>query len=216
MKIDILTIFPEYFESPLKCSLLKKAIDRKIIEINTINIRDFSPDGRVDDKPFGGGAGMVLKVEPIYKAIKSIETPHSQVIVLSPRGEKFNSKIARELSEAKHLIFVCGRYEGIDQRVCDIFSAREISLGEFVLSGGEAAALAIIEAVARLIPGFMGNPESLKEESFMNGEVEYPQYTRPGNFMGYKVPEVLLSGNHKKIKQYRQMQKRKVCHEEKV
>jgi len=216
MKIDILTIFPEYFKGPLNCSLLKKAIDKKILEINTIDIRNFSPDGRVDDKPFGGGAGMVLRVEPIYRAIKSIETPNSQVIVLSPRGEKFNSKIAREFSKAKHLIFVCGRYEGIDQRVCDIFSAREISLGEFVLSGGEVAALAIIEAVARLIPGFIGNPDSLKEESFINDEVEYPQYTRPSDFMGYKVPEVLLSGNHKKINEYRQMQKRKVCHEEKV
>lgn len=217
MKIDILTIFPEYFESPLKCGLLSKAVEKGILSINLVNIRVFAPDGHVDDRPFGGGSGMVLKVEPIYKAAKSVMTEDSSVVVLTPAGERFNQKIAGELSKEKHIVIISGRYEGIDGRVSEILNAREISLGDFVLSGGESAALSMIEAVSRLIPGFVGNPESLEEESFdEKGVLEYPQYTRPCDFNGYKVPEVLLSGNHGNIKKFREDKKRKVDHESQI
>lgn len=217
MRIDILTIFPEYFESPLKCGLLSKAVEKGILSINLVNIRDFAPDRHVDDRPFGGGSGMILKVEPIYKAAKSVMTEDSSVVVLTPAGERFNQKIAGELSKEKQIIIISGRYEGIDGRVSEILNAREISLGDFVLSGGEAAALAMIEAVSRLIPGFVGNPESLEEESFdEKGVLEYPQYTRPCDFNGYKVPEVLLSGNHGNIKKFRESKKRKVDHENQI
>jgi len=217
MKIDILTIFPEYFESPLKCGLLSKAVEKGTVSLNPVDIRAFAADGRVDDRPFGGGSGMVFKVEPIYKAAKSVMTEESSVVVLTPSGERFNQKIAGELSKEKHIIIISGRYEGIDGRVAEILNAREISLGDFVLSGGEAAALAVIEAVSRLVPGFVGNPESLEEESFdETGIVEYPQYTRPCDFNGYKVPEVLLSGNHENIKKFRESGKRKVENERRV
>lgn len=217
MRIDILTIFPEYFKSPLKCGLLSKAVEKGILSINLVNIRDFAPDRHVDDRPFGGGSGMILKVEPIYKAAKSVMTEDSSVVVLTPAGERFNQKIAGELSKEKQIIIISGRYEGIDGRVSEILNAREISLGDFVLSGGEAAALAMIEAVSRLIPGFVGNPESLEEESFdEKGVLEYPQYTRPCDFNGYKVPEVLLSGNHGNIKKFRESKKRKVDHENQI
>jgi len=217
MKIDILTIFPEYFESPLKCGLLSKAVEKGILSINLVNIRVFADDGHVDDRPFGGGSGMVLKVEPIYKAAKSVMTEDSSVVVLTPAGERFNQKIAGELSKKKRIVIISGRYEGIDGRVSEILNARELSLGDFVLSGGESAALAMVEAVSRLIPGFVGNPESLEEESFdEKGVLEYPQYTRPCDFNGYKVPEVLLSGNHGNIKKFREGKKRKVDHESQV
>lgn len=217
MRIDILTIFPEYFKSPLKCGLLSKAVEKGILSINLVNIRDFAPDRHVDDRPFGGGSGMILKVEPIYKAAKSVMTEDSSVVVLTPAGERFNQKIAGELSKEKQIIIISGRYEGIDGRVSEILNAREISLGDFVLSGGEAAALAMIEAVSRLIPGFVGNPESLEDESFdEKGVLEYPQYTRPCDFNGYKVPEVLLSGNHGNIKKFRESKKRKVDHENQI
>ncbi|MFH1352689.1 MAG: tRNA (guanosine(37)-N1)-methyltransferase TrmD [bacterium] len=217
MKIDILTIFPEYFESPLKCGLLSKAVEKGVISLNPVDIRAFADDGHVDDRPFGGGSGMVFKVEPIYKAAKSVMTEESSVVVLTPSGERFNQKIAGELSREKHIVIISGRYEGIDGRVAEILNAREISLGDFVLSGGESAALAVIEAVSRLIPGFVGNPESIKDESFdENGLIEYPQYTRPCDFNGYKVPEVLLSGNHENIKKFREGGKRKVEHERRI
>ncbi|MFH1958386.1 MAG: tRNA (guanosine(37)-N1)-methyltransferase TrmD [bacterium] len=217
MKIDILTIFPEYFESPLKCGLLSKAVEKGVISLNPVDIRGFAPDGHVDDRPFGGGSGMVFKVEPIYKAAKSVMTEGSSVVVLTPSGERFNQKIAVELSKEKHIVIISGRYEGIDGRVAEILNAREISLGDFVLSGGEAAALAVIEAVSRLIPGFVGNPESIKDESFdENGLIEYPQYTRPCDFNGYRVPEVLLSGNHENIKKFREGSKRKAEHERRI
>jgi len=210
MRIDILTLFPEFFASPLSCGLLGKAAEKGIVNIATLNIRDFSSDGYVDDAPFGGGSGMVMEIEPVYKAARSVMKENSKVIILSPSGERFCQKTALELSASEHLILICGRYEGIDARTSSVLGAREISIGDFILSGGEAAALSLIEAVARVLPGFLGNPESLKEESFNDGDLEYPHYTRPADFMGYKVPEVLLSGNHGLIKKYRESQKRKV------
>ncbi|MEA2081644.1 MAG: tRNA (guanosine(37)-N1)-methyltransferase TrmD [Elusimicrobiota bacterium] len=210
MRIDILTIFPDYFDGPLKSALLGKAVDKGLLEIKVTNIRDFTPDGKVDDRPFGGGAGMILKAEPVYKAVMSVMKEGTEVIMLCPGGERFTQDIAAELSGKKHLILLNGRYEGIDERAAEALGVRKISIGDFVLSGGEAASMVIIEAATRLIPGFMGNPESLEDESFIDGYVEYPQYTRPAEFMGMKVPEVLLSGNHGKIGEYRKNKKRKV------
>ncbi|MBA3052360.1 tRNA (guanosine(37)-N1)-methyltransferase TrmD [bacterium] len=210
MKIDILTIFPEYFDGPLKSAMLGKALDRGLLEIRVTNIRDFTPDGKVDDSPFGGGAGMILKAEPVYKAAESVMAPGAEVIMLCPAGERFTQETAAALSGKEHIILINGRYEGIDERVAELLGARKISIGDFVLSGGEAASMVIIEAVTRLIPGFMGNPGSLRDESFIDGYVEYPQYTRPAEFMGLKVPEILLSGDHGKIEEYRKNKKRKV------
>ncbi len=210
MKIDILTIFPEYFEGPLKCALLGKAVDKGLLEIKIINIRDFTPDGKVDDRPFGGGSGMILKAEPVYKAAMSVMDEGAEVIMLCPSGERFTQESAASLSLKEHVILINGRYEGIDERAAEALKVRKISIGDFVLSGGEAASMVVIEAVTRLIPGFMGNPGSLDDESFIDGYVEYPQYTRPAEFMGMKVPEILLSGNHGKIEEYRKSKKRKV------
>ncbi|MCD6310921.1 MAG: tRNA (guanosine(37)-N1)-methyltransferase TrmD [Elusimicrobia bacterium] len=210
MKIDILTIFPEYFEGPLKSALLGKAADKGLLEIKITNIRDFTPDGKVDDRPFGGGSGMIFKAEPVYKAAMSVMDEGAEVIMLCPSGERFTQSAAASLSRKEHVILINGRYEGIDERAAEALGARKISIGDFVLSGGEAASMVIIEAATRLIPGFMGNPGSLEDESFIDGYVEYPQYTRPAEFMGMKVPEILLSGNHGKIEEYRKNQKRKV------
>ena len=210
MRIDILTIFPEYFEGPLKSALLGKAVDKGLLEIKVTNIRDFTPDGKVDDRPFGGGAGMIFKAEPVYKAAMSVLTDGAEVIMLCPSGERFTQATAAELSGKKHLVLINGRYEGIDERAAEARGGRKISIGDFVLSGGEAASMVIIEAATRLVPGFMGNPDSLDDESFIDGYVEYPQYTRPAEFMGMKVPEILLSGNHGKIDEYRKNKKRKV------
>ena len=210
MKIDILTIFPEYFDGPLRSALLGKAVEKGLLEVRVTNIRDFTPDGKVDDRPFGGGAGMILKAEPVYRAAKSVMTAGSELIMLCPTGERFTQDTAESLAVKEHIVLINGRYEGIDERAAELLAVRKISIGDFVLSGGEAASMVIIEAVTRLVPGFMGNPESLSDESFIDGCVEYPQYTRPAEFMGMKVPDVLLSGDHGKIEEYRKNKKRKV------
>ncbi|ABB16148.1 tRNA (guanosine(37)-N1)-methyltransferase TrmD [Carboxydothermus hydrogenoformans] len=208
MKIDILTLFPEMFYGPLNSSILKKAQEKGIITINYINIRDFTTDRhhQADDKPYGGGAGMVMKVEPIIKAYEAIPKNNSFTIMLSPQGRKFNQKLARELSQKEHLIFICGHYEGIDERVRQLIVDEEISIGDYILTGGEIAAMVIIDAVARLVPGVLGDEVSAEEESFSDQLLEYPHYTRPRNFRGLEVPEVLLSGNHKKIDLWRKKQ----------
>ena len=209
VRFSVLTLFPEIFASPLKVSILGRAIEGGKICVDIINLRDFAK-GRhrvVDDKPFGGGKGMLIKPEPVIDAINSIKStsPGAWVILLSPYGLTFNQEIAKSLSKKNHLLLVCGHYEGIDERVRH-FIDEEISLGDFVLTGGEIAALAIIDAVSRLVPNVLGSYSSLEEESFSNGILEYPQYTRPREYKGYKVPEVLLSGHHKRIKEWRKKQ----------
>lgn len=207
MKIDIITIFPQYFESPLKIGLLGKAIEKKLVEIRILNLRDFTEDKHkvVDDEPFGGGEGMVFKPEPLYKAIKFIkeEDPDAWIIYLSPQGEVLNQEMAKKLSQKRHIVLICGRYEGIDERIREHFVDEEISIGDYVLFGGEVASLVLIECVTRLIPGVVGKRDSVEKESFSSGLLKYPCYTRPREFLGLKVPEVLLSGNHTEIEKYR-------------
>ena len=207
MKIDILTLFPDMFDAVLKSSILGKALENGILKVGIINIRDFSLDRhkRVDDYPYGGGAGMVMMPQPLYDAISTVKesSPDARVILTSPRGKHFDQGKARELSRQPHLVIICGHYEGIDQRVIDSLVDEEISIGDYVLTGGELPAMVIVDAVARLLPGTIGSPRSLEEESFTGGLLEYPQYTRPADFMGMKVPEVLLSGNHKRIEEWR-------------
>ncbi|HHY41938.1 MAG TPA: tRNA (guanosine(37)-N1)-methyltransferase TrmD [Thermoanaerobacterales bacterium] len=208
LKIYILTLFPKFFESPFNVSIIKRAIDNGLIQIELINIRDFSRDKhkKVDDYPYGGGCGMVMKPEPIFEAVeyveKKIDGQNRRIILLSPQGQVFNTQLARNLSNEKNLIFICGHYEGIDERVKTLITD-EISIGDFILTGGEIPALAIIDAVARFVPGVLGSSQSPEEESFYNGLLEYPQYTRPQVYRGLKVPDVLLSGNHKEIELFR-------------
>jgi tRNA (guanine37-N1)-methyltransferase len=211
MRIDIVTIFPEFF-SVLDVSLLGKARQTGLLELNVRDLRDFTHDRHrtVDDTPYGGGAGMVMKPEPWGEAFDAILTPETVVIFPSPAGERFTQASARELADAPHLVFACGRYEGIDQRVVDYASSRatvrEISLGDYVLNGGEVAAMAMIEAVGRLLPGVVGNPESLTEESHEDGLLEHPSFTKPAEWRGLEVPPVLLSGNHGAISSWRHEQ----------
>ena len=205
MKFDVLTLFPEMFE-PLKQSIIGKAIEKGIIELNLINIRDFSKDKhkKVDDTPYGGGAGMVMMPEVVYDAYCSIkEKEKAKVIYLSPQGKKLNQEKVVELSKRQHLILLCGHYEGIDQRVLDEIVDEEISVGDYVLTGGELPAMIVIDSVSRYVKGVL-KEESTKEESFSNQLLEYPQYTRPEVFHHQKVPDVLLSGHHENIQKWRQ------------
>ena len=193
MKIDILTLFPEMFE-PLKQSILGRAIENNLIEINLINIRDFSKDKHktVDDTPYGGGAGMVIRADVVYDAFKSLKSTNAKTIFLSPQGSTLNQNKVQELSNEEHLILLCGHYEGIDQRVLDEIVDEEISIGDYVLTGGELPAMVLVDAVSRYVDGVI-NKESVEEESFSNGLLEYPQYTRPEIFLNKQVPEVLKS-----------------------
>ena len=204
MIFDVITLFPGIFESPLNESIIKRAIDKGIIEVRLHNLRDFTHDKHrvVDDTPYGGGSGMVMKVEPIVEAIESLRKEESTVILLSPQGKPFVQPVAKSLSLRRHLILICGRYEGIDERVAT-YVDEVISLGDFVMTGGEVAALAIIDSVARLIPNVLGSHDSTEEESFSWDILEYPHYTRPAEFRGENVPAHLLSGNHEKIRQWR-------------
>ncbi len=211
MRIDIVTIFPEFFDV-LDVSLVGKARESGLVTIEATNLRDFTHDVHktVDDSPYGGGAGMVMRPEPWGEALDSLVGDDTVIIVPSPAGTVFSQPLARELSGARHLVFACGRYEGIDQRVIDHFSTRvpvrEVSLGDYVLNGGEVATMAMIEAITRLIPGMVGNPDSLAEESHEDGLLEYPSYTKPQEWRGLTVPEVLLSGHHAKIAEWRHEQ----------
>ena len=193
MKINILTLFPEMFE-PLKTSIIGRAFEKKLIDLNIVNIRDFSKDKhkKVDDTPYGGGAGMVMKPDVVYDAYKSLETKNTKTIYLSPQGKTLNQEKVKALSQEENLILLCGHYEGIDQRVLDKIVDEEISIGDYVLTGGELPAMVLIDAVCRYIPGVLSD-ESTKEESFTNGLLEYPQYTRPEIFLSKKVPDVLLT-----------------------
>ena len=210
MQFDVLTLFPEMFE-PIKQSILGKAIEKEKIKLKLVNIRDFSKDKhkKVDDTPYGGGAGMVMKPDVVYDAYKSVYEENAKVIYLSPQGKTLNQKKVEELSKEKHLILLCGHYEGIDQRVIDKIVDEEISIGDYVLTGGEIPAMVLIDTVSRYIDGVLSQ-ESIKEESFSEGLLEYPQYTRPEVFEGEKVPEILLSGHHENIEKWRKEQALKI------
>ncbi len=208
MRIDIITIFPQVFFGPFAESVIARAVKNRIVEINAVDLRDFTHDKHrsVDDKPYGGGPGMLMKPEPIFEAVESLRTDESCVILPGPGGEVFTQKTAREFSGMKHLIFLCGHYEGIDERVREGLKAREISIGDYVMTNGNLAAMVMIDAMVRLMPGVLGSEESGVSESFSEGLLEYPQYTRPEVFRGMKVPEVLLSGNHPEIERWRKGQ----------
>ena len=210
MRYDILTLFPEFFESPFSFGILNKAQDKGLIDINTHDIRQYSDDKHktVDDTPYGGGGGMLMKVGPVGSAIENVKAKDckSIVVLTTPDGEQFSDNIARELADYDQIIIVCGRYEGVDERIRELYIDREISIGDYVLSGGENAASVIVESVSRFIPGVLGNDRSPENDSFRQNLLEYPQYTRPEEFEGKKVPDVLLSGNHAEIDEWRKKQ----------
>ena len=208
MRIDILTLFPEMFQNVLGESMLKIASEKELVSFHLHNIRDFSNDKHrcVDDKPYGGGAGMVMKPEPVFNAVEAVELlddAASTKILLTPQGETFNQGIADNLSKKTRLMIICGRYEGFDERIRSGIDALEISIGDYVLTGGEIPAMVVIDSISRLVPGVLGGDDSLQDESFVNRMLEYPQYTRPAEFRGMKVPEVLKSGHHSKIEEWR-------------
>lgn len=217
MKIDVLSLFPEMLQGVVGASILLRAQQAGIVDIALTNFRDFSTDRHrtVDDYPYGGGAGMVLKAEPVFRAVENVlerryashSEPHSaRVILLSPQGKPFTQQMAEQLATAEHLLLICGHYEGFDERIREHLATDEISVGDYVLTGGELPALLIIDAVVRLLPGVLGNQESAPGDSFSDGLLEFPQYTRPEDFRGLRVPEVLLSGHHQKIAQWRRRQ----------
>ncbi len=210
IRIDVLTIFPEYFTIPLQASLLGKAIKEGIMKVHVHNIRDFAKDKHktVDDTPYGGGPGMVMKCEPIFEAVESLRDKNSleHVILLSPAGQVLTQDKVKELSQWKDFVLICGRYEGVDERIVENIVTEEISIGDYVLSGGELPALVVIEAVSRMLPGVVGEWESITNDSLYNGLLTCPQYTKPVEFRGMKVPEVLASGNHVQIKKWREEQ----------
>ena len=216
MQIDILTLFPEMFDGFLSESIIKRAIEKKQVKINIINFRDYTldPHGKVDDTPYGGGAGMVLQVEPIYNALEDLKKDDSHVVLLTPGGRTFNQKIAKDFSDKKHIILICGHYEGFDYRITSLVD-EEISIGNFVLTGGELPAMMITDAITRLIPGVI-TEESLESESFDGELLDYPVYTKPRDFHGMKVPEVLLSGNHAKIEEYRKAERQRLTKEKEI
>lgn len=210
MKIDVLTLFPAMFTGPLDFSIVQRARSAGLLDLAIHNLRDWTHDRHktVDDKPFGGGPGMVLKPEPLFEAIESLARENTCVILMAPDGERFGQQTARELSGLEHLLIVCGSYEGIDERVRQTLIDRELSIGDYVLTNGGLPAMVLVDAVTRLLPGVLGDEQSAAEESFSHGLLEYPHYTRPAEFRGMRVPEVLLSGNHAQIAQWRTEQSR--------
>jgi tRNA (guanine37-N1)-methyltransferase len=216
LRIDILTLFPEMFQSPFSVGIFKRAIDQKLVSVNTHNIRDYTHDTHhtVDDYAYGGGAGMILKPEPIFEAVESIKSDiYSKegadtlpIILLTPQGRLFTQEVARELSRYRHIILICGRYEGVDERVRQHLVTEEVSIGDYVLSGGELAAMVVVDAVVRLLPGVLGSEASPLDDSHTTGLLEYPQYTRPAAYRGWSVSQVLLSGNHAQIAKWRREQ----------
>lgn len=210
MKIDVLTLFPEMFEGVFGASILGKARGKGLVELGTVNFRDFSNSkhGTVDDTPYGGGGGMVLKPEPLFAAVESLTEGRTsgsrpRVILMCPQGERFTQRKAEELARESHLILICGHYEGYDERIREHLVTDELSIGDYVLTGGELAAMVVVDAVVRLLPGVLGNEASASEDSFSTGLLEYPHYTRPADFRGWKVPDVLLSGHHERIAEWR-------------
>ncbi|WP_036486122.1 tRNA (guanosine(37)-N1)-methyltransferase TrmD [Myxosarcina sp. GI1] len=212
MQFDIITLFPEFFTSPLQTSLLGRAITSGIATVNFTNPRDFATDKhrRVDDEPYGGGVGMLLKPEPIFSAVESLKIlPQTEIILMTPQGEPLNQPLLKKLARHQQLVIICGHYEGVDERVRQNLVTKEISLGDFVLTCGEIPALALINGVVRLLPGTVGKEESLKTESFETELLDYPQYTRPANFRGWEVPQILRSGNHQAIAEWRERERLK-------
>jgi len=208
MKIDVLTLFPEMFAGPLDASIVGRARKAGLLDLRTHNLRDWTHDRHrtVDDRPFGGGAGMVMKPEPLFEAVESLVAAETRTILLTPAGRVFDQAVARELSGQSHLLFICGSYEGVDERVREALVDDELSIGDYVLTNGALPAMVVIDAVTRLLPGALGHELSSADESFSHGRLEHPQYTRPAEFRGMKVPEVLLSGNHAEIEQWRRDQ----------
>lgn len=204
-RFDVVTIFPELFDVPLKTSLLGKAIADGVLEVGVHDLRahGLGKHLNVDDEPYGGGPGMVMRPEPIFEAVDQIRTEASHVVLLSPRGTRLDHAVVVRLAALEHVVLICGRFEGVDERVAEHLAHEEISIGDYVLAGGELAALVVIEAVSRMVPGVLGNAASLEAESHTAGELEYPQYTRPADYRGLKVPEVLLSGDHGRIEGWR-------------
>ena len=215
MQIDIVTLFPEMFPGPLGESIIGRAAERNLAEIRAVDLRKYTHDARgtVDDRPYGGGPGMLMKVEPLVEAVEDLRRPETAVILTSPRGERFTESIARELAQREHLLIVAGHYEGVDERAIELIAAREMSLGDFVLTSGNLAAMVMADAVIRLLPGVLGDDASSVEESHSAGLLEYPQYTRPPEFRGRKVPEVLLSGDHGRIERWRRLQAERLTRE---
>lgn len=208
MRVDIITLFPSMFKNPFDESMIKRAKEKGILKIKLHDLRQFTHDKHrtVDDAPYGGGAGMVMKPRPLFEAVKKIKEEidsSSRVILLSPQGRPLNQEKVKELAKERVLIFICGHYEGVDERVREHLVDEEISLGDYVLTGGELAAMVVVDAVARMLPGVLGSEDSAREDSFYKGLLDYPQYTRPSDFRGWKVPSVLLSGNHQKVKEWR-------------
>ena len=207
MKVDVLTLFPGMFRGPFDESIIKRARDIGVLDLRIHNLRDWTHDRHrtVDDKPFGGGPGMLLKPEPIFEAVESLSDEKTHVILLTPTGRRFNQRLAHELTERSHLVLVCGRYEGVDERVRERLVDEELSIGDYVLTGGELPALVVTEAVTRLLPGVLGHEAAPAQDSFARGLLEHPQYTRPEAFREWTVPEILLSGDHGKIARWRQV-----------
>lgn len=210
MKINVLTLFPEMFAGPLDVSIVQRARKTGLLDLRVHNLRDWTHDRHktVDDRPYGGGAGMVMKPEPIFEAVESLADDKTHVVLLAPAGRVFKQAIAQELARKEHLLLICGSYEGVDERVRDGLVDEEMSIGDYVLTNGGLPAMVVIDAVTRLLPGALGDDESAKDESFNRGLIEYPHYTRPAEFRGMKVPEVLLSGHHAEIEQWRAEQAR--------
>ena len=211
MRIDVLSLFPEMFAGPLDVSMVKRARDRGLLDLKIHNLREWTHDRHktVDDRPFGGGPGMVLKPEPIFEAVESLATEATRVILMTPVGRSFNQAIARELAVKPHLLFICASYEGVDERVVETLVHDELSIGDYVLTNGGLPTMVVIDAITRLIPGVLGDDESALDESFSHGLLEYPHYTRPAEFRGMKVPEILLGGHHAEIEKWRREQARR-------
>jgi tRNA (guanine37-N1)-methyltransferase len=212
MRIDIVTLFPRMFDSVLSASLLGRGIESGALEVNLIDLRPYGlgKHRSVDDEPYGGGAGMVMRPEPIFTAVEELRTPRSHVVLLSPRGSLLHHAGVARLAEREHVILICGRYEGVDERVSEFLADEELSIGDYVLAGGELAAMVVVESVSRFVPGVIGNAGSLESESHSRGLLEYPQYTRPAEFRGHPVPEVLLSGHHGEVERWRREQSERV------
>jgi len=212
MKFDIITIFPNIVEEYINTGIVSNALKKGIVEINVHDLRKWTSDNHktVDDTPYGGGPGMIMKVEPIFKAIQELKKENTIIAITTPKGEKLVQSKLKDfsLNPDLHMVILCGRYEGFDQRIHDNLVDYEFSIGDYVLSGGELPALVLVDGITRLLPGVLGNEDSLKDESFNDGSLEYPQYTKPEEFNGWKVPQVLLSGNHKEISEYRQKNKK--------
>jgi tRNA (guanine37-N1)-methyltransferase len=215
MRIDIVTLFPRMFDSVLSASLLGRGIESGVLEVNVVDLRSYGlgKHRSVDDEPYGGGAGMVMRPEPIFAAVEELRGEQSHVVLLSPRGSLLRHAGVARLAEREHIVLICGRYEGVDERVSEFLVDEELSIGDYVLAGGELAAMVVVESVSRFVPGVMGNSGSLESESHSQGLLEYPQYTRPAEFRGHPVPEVLLSGHHGEVERWRREQSERITQE---